>query len=314
VVDCSAYATLKHEVIEANADLKDLGFDLGGRYESEALAQVRESTEQLALALESACRDYNACVKDANGYVDFKNQALARLSKHLNLATEQQGRVSAAVGDRIWSNALPEAAARRLVLSYSVSSRQGASFVAHTSGQALTSGTELRIGMQTNRDAYIYVVLLTQTCHPQALFPNPNFAGANPLRGGTRLAIPPPDVALMLDRQLGTEHLEFIASLAPLTQLESSLEAVAVSKPRKTTSNAATTTDVRVNLLTDVGKLICAPRLTSQLRIGGTRVDCGDALGRGLVLAKREGAVADTQVAATPNDDVVVLQHEILHR
>jgi len=316
LVDCSAYDNLEHQVLEANAGIQSLGFGLGGRYESEALSQVRESTEQLTVALESACRDYNACVTDQHRYLKFKDETVARLSKHLSLVADLEHYTSAGLGNEIWSNALPEAAAKRLVLSYTVSSRQGARFVPHTSGATLTSGTQLRIALETTPEAYVYVVLITPHENPVALFPNSALGGKNPVRAGQPIVIPPADVSLLLDAQPGTEHLEFIASLAPLTQLESSLRALPVAQRSSSTTAAATagsTTSARTDLLTDIGKLICIPQMATQLRIAGTRVDCGDAPNRGLVLVKRADSAAQAQIAATPNDDTVVLQHEIVH-
>jgi hypothetical protein len=178
----------------------------------------------------------------------------------------------------------------------------------------LTSGTELRIELETNRTAYVYLVLVTPNEAPLALLPNPNFGAANPVPANSRISLPPPDVTLLLDRHPGTEHLEFIASLTPIAGLESSLAALSVSKPSAPASKVTASSRVRTDLLTDIGKLICAPRLTDALRIAGTRAECGDVPNRGLLLVKRDPSALEGQIAATPNDDVVVYQHEILHR
>lgn len=308
LVDCSAHANLRHDVVKANAGIKQLGFDVGGGYESAALGQVRESTEQLALQLESACRDYNACVTDANTYLQVKDQVSARLSKHLNLVAEQQTHPSAALGDAIWSNAVPDQAEQRLVLRYNVQSRQAGRFVAHASGDALTSGTELRVDIEVNRDAYVYLVLVTPHDNPMALYPNPDLRTQNPLRGTQRVSLPPSGVSLILDQHPGVEHLQFIASVNPLPRLEASLEALRV-QPRA--ANTGDTT--KLKFLQDVGALICKPKRNTAPHVAGTRVDCDDTPGRGLLLVRTD-AETDQQVAATPNDDVVVLQHEITHR
>lgn len=308
LVDCSAHANLRHDVVEANAGIKQLGFDVGGGYESAALGQVRESTEQLALQLESACRDYNACVTNADTYLQVKDQVSARLSKHLNLVAEQQTHPSATLGDAIWSNAVPDQAEQRLILRYDVQSRQAGRFVAHASGDALTSGTELRIDIEVSRDAYVYLVLVTPHDNPMALYPNPDLRTQNPLRAAQRVSLPPSGVSLVLDQHPGIEQLQFVASLNPLPRLEASLEALRVQPRAAGTSDAP-----RLKFLEDVGALLCVPKRNTTPRIAGTRVDCDDTPSRGLVLVQTSAAT-DQQVAAVPNDDVVVLQHEITHR
>lgn len=319
LVDCSAHANLRHDVVQANAGIKQLGFDVGGHYESAALGQVRESTEQLALQLESACRDYNACVTDPSTYLQVKDQVSARLSKHLNLLAEQRANPSAALGDAIWSNAVPEQAEQRLILRYNVLSRQGGHFVTHASGDALASGTELRIDLEVNRDAYVYLVLVTPHDKPMALYPNPDLGTRNPLRGAQRVSLPPSGISLVLDQHPGVEQLEFIASLAPVPRLEASIEALRV-QPRAPNANEA----ARLKFLDDVGALLCTPQLNTATpntvtpntapQVAGTRVACNNSPSRGLLLVRTDASNADQQVAATPNDDVVVLQHEITHR
>src|SRR5690606_13756711 len=127
-VDCSATHALRSQVLQANAGLLQIGLGFEGKYETHALEQVRESTEHLALNLESMCEDYNACVLDRARYVEETARIRELLSRHLRLATEQRGSAGPLRGDELWSNARPDLARARLSLAYRVEVKNGSEF------------------------------------------------------------------------------------------------------------------------------------------------------------------------------------------
>src|SRR5262245_48111614 len=98
-VDCSASRALRSQVLEVNAGLSQIGLGFDGKYETHALQQVRESTEHLALNLESMCEDYNACVLDRERYVEETARIRELLSRHLRLAAEQRESAAPDRGD-----------------------------------------------------------------------------------------------------------------------------------------------------------------------------------------------------------------------
>lgn len=308
-VDCSATHALRSQVLQANAGLLQIGLGFEGKYETHALEQVRESTEHLALNLESMCEDYNACVLDRARYVEETARIRELLSRHLRLATEQRGSAGPLRGDELWSNARPDLARARLSLAYRVEVKSGSDFRTHHSGETLRSGDEIRFLLEPSRSAFVYVLLLSSQGTSARLFPLPELGLTNPLPG--RVTVPPPDgVRLQLDSNTGVEHLQIVASSAPLDGL------AAASAPPPPGARAERVQAPRI--LREVGQLLCPEAPTRTLEAGASSVACNGRLDRGLQLIA-PAAAADplgeqTLLAAQPNDDVVVFQHEILHR
>ena len=311
-VDCSASRALRSQVLEVNAGLSQIGLGFQGKYESHALQQVRESTEHLALNLESMCDDYNACVLDRARYVEETARIRELLSRHLRLAAERRedahdpGR-----GDQLWSNARPDLAQARLSLGYRVEALRGGTFQAHRSGEVLRTGDEVRFVLEPSRDAFVYVLLLSSQGTSARLFPLPELGLDNPVPGGEHLTVPPPArVRLQLDANTGVEHLQIVASSKPLE----GLAAASTPPPPGTRADAARAP----RILREVGLLLCPDAPVATLEAGPSSVACDGRLDRGLQLAPpaapQDAAPGQTILAAMPNDDVIVFQHEILHR
>jgi hypothetical protein len=311
-VDCSATRALRSQVLEVNAGLSQIGLGFDGKYETHALQQVRESTEHLALNLESMCEDYNACVLDRERYVEETARIRELLSRHLRLATEQREAAAPLRGDELWSNARPDLARERLRLAYRVEARSGSDFRTHHSGEALRTGDEVRFLLEPSRPAYVYVLLLSSQGSSARLFPLPELGLNNPLPEGGRVTVPPPErVRLELDSNTGVEHVQIVASSTPLQGL------AAASAPPPPGARAERAQSSRI--LREVGQLLCPGAQGATLEASTSSVACNGRLDRGLQLTAASAAAHDalgeqTVLAAQPNDDVVVFQHEIVHR
>lgn len=298
-IDCSQDVGLKGKVVGANASLGQIGLGIGGSYEEGAVGEVTDSTYQLALQLESLCKDYNACVMDPAGYQAASSEIRAQLSEHVRLVGRLEGAAgSAEDGDAVWANARPDLAAARVAADVRVEAVKAGSSqsLIHRSGDRLTAGDGFRLVLRPSVQAHVYVLLLSSQGEASVLYPDPRMGLANPAPGGSEIAIPP-DGLFVLDETPGTETLQVLVSAKPLTDLESRLAAM-TGKP-----------DAPRTVLEDVGNLLCPPNGKRGVTYTKTSAACDGRTHRGVVYQKRE----QPRVAAIPGDDVVVLQHTVEH-
>lgn len=304
-VSCALVSQLKARVLEANAGLSEARLGFSVAYGNQALAQVTAATQQLALELDAKCAEYNACVIDAASW----GVAEERLRQHVRLVAELPAKPDPARGDAVWANAVPELAAVRLQLQVQVQARTAdGGFVVHHSGQPLESGRGLRLVVQSNIRAYVYLLLSSQRQAVQ-FFPQPALRQYNPLKPDTSVAIPPTGAGWFeLDDQPGTEHIQILASAHPLLDLEARLNPLGAANE----DGAA--------VLRGVASLLCAPPGASSAaaELAVSSASCVGKLSRGIVRSpdpaqQRGGTPAATVIRAEPGDDVIVLQHEVAH-
>ncbi|MCX4243553.1 DUF4384 domain-containing protein [Paraliomyxa miuraensis] len=310
-VDCATDLGLKGRVVDANASLGQIGLGIGASYEEKAVGQVTDSTYQLALRLESACKDYNACVMSADAYATEASRIRDRLEGHVALVQQLQGGVGEEAGDAVWSNAVPQLAAERLSLQYRLEARSGGgpAFVHHDGG-SLRSGDEFRVVVRSDREAYVYILLMSSQGVPSQLFPLAEMGLSNPLPAGVEVAIPN-DGTFALDASPGEESLQILASTRPLTDIETRLRGLA-GVGRQAVDPVVD--QARQGLLGSVGQLLCegAGKETRGIVYKKASAACDGRERRGIVYKK--AADVAQKVAAQPGDDVIVVQHHIDHR
>lgn len=296
-VDCSSSRQLRSQVTEVNAGLAQWGLGFSGKFETQALQQVREATEQLALDLEASCQSYNACVMSREQYLEDQARIQTRLSQHIALAaTEKQG-PSAQRGNELWQNALPEQASARLELDYRLLVHTPGGDRTHHPGEVLHSGDLLRFRLSPSQRSHVYVLLLSSQGEASVLFPLPRAGLDNPLAGGGEVLVPPHSAgSFVLDDAPGTEHLQIIASRQPLRDLQARLDAL------------TSATAPAGQLLKPIGELLCSdpPVAERGLHFEASSVACNRTRTRGIQLSDR--------IVAEPNDDIIVLQHAISHQ
>jgi len=88
------------------------------------------------------------------------------------------------------------------------------------SGGELSSGDQFLVRFRANVDCYFYVFVYDSSGIPAMLFPHPQITLANRLRGGVEYELPGGDQSYELDDVPGRETLYFIASLAPMDELD----------------------------------------------------------------------------------------------
>lgn len=303
-MDCQTDLGLRERVVAANASLGKTGIGIGGKYEERAVGQVTDSTYQLALKLESACKDYNACVGTAESYSAQAQTIREQLDHHVTMVGGLNQGVTAQLGDEIWSNAVPQLAAQRLAIDVRLEAKSGGQTIVHEDGAPLTSGDKFRIVVRPTVNAHVYVLLLSSSGEPSLLFPNPTMPLANPLPGGQEITIPN-DGTFELDNVKGDETLQVLASLQPLGDLEQRLRTLAGGAPPPKQPEQG--------VLGDIGDLLCDDADGKRgIKYTKSAVQCAGRKMRGVVYKKAAGAAQ--KLVARPNDDVIVYQHHILHR
>lgn len=85
---------------------------------------------------------------------------------------------------------------------------------------ALSSGDQFLVRFRTNVDCCFYVFVYDSSGVPAMLFPHPQITLANRVRGGVEYELPGGDQSYELDDVPGRETLYFIASLAPMNELD----------------------------------------------------------------------------------------------
>ena len=300
-VDCSTELGLKERVVSANARLGQTGLGIGASYEERAVGQVTDSTYQLALRLESLCKDYNGCVMSADAYASEAQRIRTQIDQHLSFVGRLDEGPSIELGDAIWANARPDLAGSRLSVDYRIEARSrssGSTFV-HTDGAPLASGDAFRIVVRTNQPTYLYVLLLASQGVPSQLFPLPEMNLQNPLPAGVEVTIPN-DGTFELDAVPGEESFQILASPHPLPDIEA----------RLSTLGQAPVDEARRGMLDRVGSLLCDGN-TRGVKYTKATATCEGRATRGVVYKK---ATEIATIAARPNDDVIVIQHRIDHR
>jgi len=105
-------------------------------------------------------------------------------------------------------------------------------------GASLQSGDGLKIRFQTDKDAYVYVLLLDSRGKGSVLFPSEEIATSNEVQAGKSYLIPPEDLWFYLDEHTGIETIYVLASLHPMPDIEelvSRLESMGRGKSKGST-------------------------------------------------------------------------------
>lgn len=327
-VDCNAVSSLKERVIAANLGIPKIGLGFSGSYEERALGQISESTQQMAVGFEAKCRQYNACAINSAEWTGSEDKIRQQLTTHVDLSQELKDATDdtrAIIGNTIWGNAIPDLAAKQLSIMYAleVKPKDATEFHVHQSGDPLTSGDEFRLRIKTSKTAYVYLLLLSSQAETSQLFPMKEINLSNPIEPGRETLLPDTATGTFeLDKVTGTEHLQILASTTPLTDIESRLKELAKLNEASNTSNTEAPKAARQNILKSIGNLLCEGNDAARARgvnLKPTTVDCGGIRTRGVLLKKQvqEGMGTSREkissVVAEPNDNVVVIQHRIVH-
>ncbi|MBW1810253.1 MAG: DUF4384 domain-containing protein [Deltaproteobacteria bacterium] len=300
-IDCTTDLGLKQQVISANASIPQLGIGIGGKYEEKAVGQITDGTYQLALRLESICKDYNACMLTTEQYNLEARSIRTRLNQHVAMAGKLAKDKS--VGDALWTNAVPELAKKRIQLQYGVRAynKGSADLGLHASGSTLNSGDGIQFVTQVTQSTYVYILLMASQGEASVLFPQSEINQKNPLPAGKEIYLPANGV-FELDNVTGTESIQILASAEPLADLETRLAELKKGGGNK-------------QLLETIGEKLCDEKTGRRgLKLKKSSVSCGDTVKRGLVYKKGTAGKTSSTLVARPNDNVIIFQHIIDHK
>jgi len=300
-LDCSSDIGLKRKVKSANVKLAQFQLGLGGRYEEEASGEINNSTYQYAQVLENLCKNYNSCLMPVAEYQAESSGLRKKILSHLSLMDRHEE--GAGLGAELWANAVDAQLGQQVQLSYRIeASRPGVfSGRAHISGAPLTYKDQIHFYFTPRSPTYIYILHLSSQGEASALFPDRENGWNNPMPGGLEVRFPPGSVYFEVDDAPGIETLHLIASHRPLTDLDARLEDLKLGKGAGGSA-----------VLTTIGGHLCGEgEHTRGLKLKKSSVQCGDWTTRGLQL--KSGSTGGSLVAA-PGDDIVVVQHQIVHQ
>lgn len=98
------------------------------------------------------------------------------------------------------------------------------SFTAVAKDAAISTGTRVYFTVKTTAQAHVYLYQETAKGEVNVMFPHPKMPMANPLPADQDLRIPPAPGFFTLEAEgVGLEQVHIVASLEPLTRLETSL-------------------------------------------------------------------------------------------
>jgi hypothetical protein len=90
-------------------------------------------------------------------------------------------------------------------------------------GTMLRSRDNFRVHLETNRPAYVYILLYDSQGKASQLFPDPRINHSGLTDAGAKLAVPDANMWFWLDEDLGTETIFVLASEKPMTDIRALL-------------------------------------------------------------------------------------------
>ena len=115
-----------------------------------------------------------------------------------------------------------------LVLKYSILQKKGTNFEEVDSDTQFHSGDRIRVRVEANTSAYLYIVMGGSSGQWRVLFPSKDIAGGdNRIEAGASCSIPPDtDPPFYFDETAGVEKVSLVLSRSPEPDLEKLIYAV----------------------------------------------------------------------------------------
>ncbi|MEZ4438092.1 MAG: DUF4384 domain-containing protein [Polyangiaceae bacterium] len=228
-LDCETEVSYDGLAVKGGADLFGM-VALEGEAEKRAIRDVSEAMQQFMAMHSRACRDYNACILDKEGYLRQSEEIRQRMAivpaitDALGAAKTTRERLM--LIDRLYRGVVPEdARADEVTFELGVQASLpealgGKAFVVHP-GDRVPSGTGMHFTVEVDKAAHLYLFQVTAKGEVTVLFPNPAISSANPLPAGVAQRIPQNGKRFRVnDEDLGTERVIFVVSKKPVAALE----------------------------------------------------------------------------------------------
>jgi hypothetical protein len=307
-IDCSSEIAYQGSKTEGGFGVAGLASGGAGN-ETRALRRVDEETERFIAMQSRLCRDYNACVLDADTYARESKQIRERVTRIPELAAavrsapSETERVRAM--DELYRSAVPEErrpeeVSFRFEMKAELPASAGGKRFAVAPGDMLPTGARVSFEVSVSADAHVYIFQSSPKSGLTVLFPDARIGTQNPLREGQIAAIPGGKQSFRLDdKDLGTERVFIAVSRERVANLDDALARVASGKVNALADDAVL---ARVGGMDEGGADKCKTR--GLVLDTGTPAGC--ARSRGLVLDGPSEEGASIAARTEPGDDLIV--------
>lgn len=229
-LDCESEIGFDSRKIEGG--FSAFGLSASAKTEVTALRQVDDAVKAYVVGSRRVCDEYNKCVLDKAQYATRSENLRRRLSRVPELydhVREAHGDARAKVVADAYEELVPDDQRVGLSIDFSVMARLADEQTSHAlrPGARLATGSRVSFKLRPSRAAHVYIFQKTPKGETTVLFPDARIATKNPIQASAELSIPPDGRMFRLnDKDVGTERIFIVASLAPLDSLASALERV----------------------------------------------------------------------------------------
>ncbi|MBS2017706.1 MAG: DUF4384 domain-containing protein [Deltaproteobacteria bacterium] len=202
-----------------------------------ALRAVNEQVERYVAAQTRLCREYNACVIDADRYHADAKEGADRLTMAGELAAKIESAKTTAdlarASDALYETFVPrdrrvQPLELRMTIEAQLPSELGSGGVRLPPNHPVPTGAKLSFLFEVSRPAFLYLFQVDPKHRVDVLFPDARLQIDNPLRAGVASRIPDGAQSFRVDeRGLGVERVFVVASASPIPSLQQSLARIA---------------------------------------------------------------------------------------
>ncbi len=195
-----------------------------------AVREVDSAVERYSSRWRTLCMDYKNGAMTPDEYREESRELRQRMEKLESMMLVLEHAPDAESYQRalkeLYVAMVPSEQAVDLKLDFGVLAQPpgAASYTAVQPEGSIATGTRVYFSVKTTAQAHVYVYQESARGEINVMFPHPRMPMANPLPAGRELRIPPEPGYFTLDAQgVGDEQVHSVASLEPLTRLETSL-------------------------------------------------------------------------------------------
>lgn len=294
----SCESEFKYDGLKLEGGFSGLGIgSLTAKTEQVALRAIDTETERYVAQSKRLCDEYNKCVIDRDQYATRAENLRRRMSKVPELydgvrvakdPVEKRKALLAA-----YDGLVPDEERKDFGLDFGVLAKkpgEGSSRPIHA-GDALPTETRVHFQLKMTQPAHVYLFQRTPDGKFNVLFPDSRIGVPNPVPKGTQVTIPPQGSFRLNDKDIGLERVYIVASLAPLTSLQTAVD--------KLNSGGEAPALKRLDKIAKKGANACSRGLEYE---GAPASDCEDE--RGLEYAP--DGDASMRVRAEAADSMIV--------
>lgn len=234
-LDCTSEVQYQGVSGEAGINVMDL-VGAQGTFQERAIRRVSDQIADYVAMQTRACRDYNACILDAEQYrataEDIRKRIMLvpTLSEALKTAKSENERLK--ILDQLYRGVVPddkrvEEITFEMSMNVDIPPTLGGGSFSVAPGGVVPTGADASFSVNASKTAHVYMFQTSPKGEVAVLFPNVKIGTSNPLPAGVTMRIPPPGQRFTVNEQdVGTENVYFVVSQKPVQNLVAALEKV----------------------------------------------------------------------------------------